>query len=247
MRTFDLEQFWPARSTAQSDGTKTAAATAEALENPFNVSPRESGLLPSWASAMISDADIQELPKRAFARGIIEALRLHGEAIATLRAFDHKAAVWLSLGFVSGMIAWHAVGFWGFVSEAVLHRSAQDAAIAAHTPARPFSGGDTSIVTGSLATFRPRPGTCMALSIDRANGITSAAPCIEDNQSLRDAGRRRRADRLTGIENRLDDKTAWATATERAPELTPAARASEPPSPDHPTAADFDLTLPAAN
>jgi hypothetical protein len=247
MRSLDLEQFWLTPTDHSRGNTDSAAATAETLENPFNVSPRDSGLLPSWASAMISDADVPDIPKRAYVRCLIEAARIHSEAIATLRAFDHRAAVWLSLGFVSGMIAWHAVGFWSFVSEAVLHPSAQDAGIAALAPARSYSGGDTSIVTGSLPTFRPRAGTCMALTIDRGNGITSAAPCIDDNQSLRDAGRRRRADRLTSIENRLDDKTTWATATERAPDLTPATPAPEPPSPDHPTAADFDLTLPAAN
>jgi hypothetical protein len=239
MRTLDLEQFWlsPSDQPRAEPDSASAATGAPASHDAAS----QSGLLPTWAAAMISDAAVPELPKRAYARGLVEAARFYREAITTLRDFDHRAAVWLSLGFVSGMIAWHAVGFWGFVSEAVLHRSAQDAAIAAKAADHHLSG-DTSIVTGSLATFNPRPGTCMALVIDRATGTTSAAPCNDDSQSLRDAGRRRRADRLTSIESRLEDKSAWAAATEAAP----ASPAPEPPSPDHPTAADFDLSLPAA-
>ena len=242
MRTLDLDQFWPTTTDQPRAVPESSSATADIPEDTTSAAPSPTGLLPDWAPAMSSDAAVPEIPKRAYARGLVEAARLHGETIATLRAFDHKAAVWLSAGFISGMIAWHAIGFWSFVSATVLHRTSQGTAIAARLPEQ-IQGGDTSIVTGSLATFEPRPGTCMALAMDRANGTTSAAPCETHSPSLRDAGRRRRADRLTSIENRLEDKTSWTAATE----LTPAMPAPEPPSQDHPTAADFDLTLPVAH
>lgn len=171
---------------------------------------------------------------------------LYRRAAKFAKSFDPQAAVWLSVGFMAGMAAWHAVGFWGFVSDTVLNGPDRGSQISSHMPATPTASIPGSIkttpvksmqvdqiTTGSLQTFSPRAGACMALTRDLMTGETSAVACDGDTQPMRDAGRRRRGDRLTTAGSRMQDQTAWRAATaldDIAPEAPPLEK-------------DFDLTL----
>ena len=133
---------------------------------------------------------------------------------AFLATFDHRAALWGSLGFMAGMVVWHFVGFWWFVAGIVLNsgpgaetsreiarETAREIAHIAAAPTARAEMKDTSsastaaLTTGSIATFHPAAEYCVALAIDRAAGQTVHAPCTADTGPMRDAGRRRRGDR----------------------------------------------------
>jgi hypothetical protein len=170
------------------------------------------------------------------------ASNLHRRAAKFLRSFDPQAAVWLSLGFMAGMVAWHAVGFWGFVSDTVLHGPDRGSQVSSQISAAPPASIKTTtvksmtvdhITTGSLQTFSPRAGACMALTRDVTTGETLALTCAGDTQPMRDAGRRRRGDRLATAGSRMQDQTAWRAAT----------ALDEIASQDPPAESDFDLTL----
>lgn len=154
-------------------------------------------------------------PLRANTRS--PALSAFEPKAAPHRRFDLRAAGWLTIGFMSGVVSWHVIGFWGFVTETVLHEQAASPIAVAHTTSVPE--GASPIVTGSIAVAAPEPlPACVALVNRHPSGGTVAAPCAEAARPLRDAGRNPRADRLPGAQERLQSSNAWpATAnTEQA-------------------------------
>jgi hypothetical protein len=219
MRTFDLDQYWPSSIAAYESDAKSAATTAAALKNVY-----------PDASARLTAAP--QRPSRAAHWQQAEAgAKTH--LIAFLASFDTRAAVWLSSGFVAGMVAWHAVGFWGFVSDTVLKRTDRTTSIAWAAPSKIETTATSSITTGSLASYTPEPGTCLALTLNRDNATTTASPCSGSGAPMRDAGRHRRGDRLATAGSRLQDPNAWTAAT----------ALNEGPQRDRSSDADFDLTL----
>jgi hypothetical protein len=129
---------------------------------------------------------------------------------AFLASFDHRAALWGSLGFMAGMVVWHFVGFWWFVAGVVLNsgpapEAARETARMAAAPATQTETQQTPpastapLTTGSIGTFNTAGNAagrlCVALVIDRTSGQTVSAPCAAETSPLRDAGRRRRGDR----------------------------------------------------
>jgi hypothetical protein len=85
------------------------------------------------------------------------------------------AILWGALGFFSGAIFWHAVGFWTFVSGAILNR-----------------GGDVAFAR-EVAAAQPElpviylidPASCTALELDRTANRTAVRPCPREGLALR--------------------------------------------------------------
>ncbi|MEQ1653603.1 MAG: hypothetical protein ABL897_14035 [Hyphomicrobium sp.] len=158
-----------------------------------------------------------------------------------MRTFDPQAAAWLSLGFMAGMVAWHAVGFWGFVSHAVLNGEPRSSSILIAAKRLPPTTPAAPLITGSLPSFKPQPNACLNLILDRETGSTLTNTCRIDDQPLRDAGRRQRGDRMPVPLARIDNTEVWTSATTAVvPEAGPTP-SIEPVS--QISASDFDLSL----
>ncbi len=83
------------------------------------------------------------------------------------------AAGWAAAGFVAGAVVWHFVGFWSFVSYAVL-------------------GGDHRV---EAAARQAAPRACATLALDRATGRTKLLGCEDVAYSPPPAVRSGPADR----------------------------------------------------
>ena len=147
-----------------------------------------------------------------------------------LYAFDTGAAAWLSMGFMVGMVSWHTPGIWLALSGPFFARD-ETPSIAVTVKTVPVRTAVTGqITTGSLAYFSPRADACIALMVDRTIGATKASACNSGVVPLRDAGQRRRGDRMMAIEDGL------------APSAEPTARVQIPRK--SVSASEFDLKLP---
>ena len=224
MRTFDLDQFWPIQSPPSSGGETTSIAAIAKVLRDAEIGI-ERAMRTETNSSRSGDAIDLNLAKSNLDRALNVIIELRRGAKTFLATFDARAALWLTMGFIAGVIAWHAVGFWGFVSDTVLQGTGHAHAVA-WTPPAP-------ITTGSIASYTPQPGACLALTLDRTSTTTSAAPCASDTQPMRDAGRRQRENRLSSAETRLQDRNAWPATTELY-DAYPQAQLSE---------SEFDLTL----
>ena len=85
--------------------------------------------------------------------------------------------LWCAAGFFAGVLFWHAVGFWRFVSDVVLDSGPQLAPTkrAAAQPSR------TSLPTIYLVD----PGHCTLLVLDRKTNSTEMRPCPQQELALR--------------------------------------------------------------
>lgn len=114
-----------------------------------------------------------------------------GAADGGLRRFEGVKRVldgvgglgWSVIGFVLGAMFWHFVGFWGFVSEAVL-AGGPIAAIEqrAAEPARRKSQADA--LPQWVQVAEASAPACTLLALDRQTGLTSARPCDADHTAL---------------------------------------------------------------
>ena len=250
MQALDLNQYWPSEPmtrglAAPRPDLAVPPAMPEATEIEV-IAIAEAAALAEVTEPDDLDADQPPLPKlftenrdnltsaSALARMRKAAANRSRQAKTFLRSFDVTAALWASTGFVAGVIAWHVIGFWGFVADTVLARGERTGPSAWVHPTAPHLSIDAPIVTGSLNTVAIKPEACVALLIDRPTGDTSAAPCPADAQPLRDAGRQRRGNLGAGEHTRLEDSNkAWAAGTE----LDGAAEKTAP------ELSEFDLTL----
>ncbi len=102
---------------------------------------------------------------------------------APLRARHTRTAiVWGSLGFLTGALFWHAMGFWTFVSNVVWNANAP-------------RGGGTTIARAIAATIdeaaqgagtvRLDPGTCTSVALDRLTNSIVVHPCPSNELVLR--------------------------------------------------------------
>ena len=209
--------------------------------------------VPPMRSGGIRHADIAFDDAEIWGRETARPFAPAPEAPSTLRSrikrftasFDERAAIFGSCGFVLGVIAWHMVGFWSFVSDVVLHdpQTAQS-----HIPvvAKVFAAADGApastaaapvLTTGSIGSVSKRPvetdGACAALEFDRASGLTRRVSCTPDARVFKDAGFQHRSDRAAATPL-LQNSQVWASATQTKSEQV------EAPSP---APADFDLTI----
>ncbi len=152
---------------------------------------------------------------------------------------DWTPLVWGGLGFIAGMLAWHVIGFWTFLSDVVLNandaRATRSVPVAARAqpqktpkaavkePATTDAASMTPVtaqklaasLSGTAGTGPPSPAetVCMTLALNRAAGTTAPAACAEEAVAgLRDSGFNRRADRLA-LRPRLQDPVAWTGGT----------------------------------
>jgi len=253
MQTIDLDELWHAmpQTTGVTASGMMAAARALHTDRLYRQGHHDADVLnsgveqsaPSTAHNDLSAIEMPDLEIRPAAPTFDLRNRLP-RLDGFLKSFDTSSAVWLSMGFISGMIAWHSVGFWGFVTEAVLQPGDRDykIAVATTTPAleQPLAGSArVPLTTGALAD-KPRAGAtaCVALAVDRGSSRTLAQPCSRDGSQMRDAGRGQRADRLSDARERLHAPQAWGAEAQTAPS-NPAT------SSDTAVPPDFDLTLSA--
>ncbi|MGQ0456495.1 MAG: hypothetical protein ACT4OU_05480 [Hyphomicrobium sp.] len=171
----------------------------------------------------------------------LEPARLRwGAAARDAIASDRAAAACAAIGFFTGAIAWHFVGFWSFVTAIAFNGDVRDHQAPAHAggAAVPHRGG---IVTGSIA--RPEEGSasgCIALAIDRFNGGIQPGPCDEaTGDPVRAGAAARKGDRsLTSFSERIErdiDRASTPNTSDGDAAITP----STPQIDD----ADFDLQL----
>jgi hypothetical protein len=256
MQTIDLDELWP--RLTPTPGSKTCDALAAALfratlddrQGVQDTQTTDLELdLAAQTGVTIGDLAALRMPEVAFGTARPASSwsgRMRG-SLGASRIFDTSAAVWLSLGFITGMIALHSVGFWSFVTAAVLHPSERDYQVATGgLPVRadqPFARpGAPPLTTGSLPDKAGvATAACVALAVDRASARTLAEPCSWESVQLRDAGRGKRADRLTDLRHRLHEPQAWTAEAERVPH-SPATAAT--PATGTTAPQDFDLTRP---
>lgn len=178
------------------------------------------------------------------------------EPAAPRKRRDFTPAIWGGLGFVAGVLVWHAVGFWSFVSDAVLNANDPRAhGLEAFVPGLPAPAQkamsripESAVIPAPAAFKNATAGTqfaCVALTLDRSAGITNAKACTRSAGELRDAGFNRRSDRLV-LRPRLQDPVAWTGTTavqvsEAAP--APAAPALADSGSEFPPLSDADLKL----
>lgn len=165
---------------------------------------------------------------------------------------DFTPAIWGGIGFFAGIFAWHAIGFWSFLSDVVLEDTRKPGltGLAAHTPREP------ALTTGALpakgsppraAMRKPAMDTqfaCVSLALDRQAGLTTVGACVDSATTLRDAGFNRRSDRLA-LRPRLQDPVAWTGSTAvEVSEAAAGAPAAEPAAAEGiGTLTDADLKL----
>jgi hypothetical protein len=100
------------------------------------------------------------------------------------RRTSRGAALWATIGFVSGAVVWHGAGLWDFVSAVVTNPDSNAVASGdAHLAANP-------IETGSLPSIHiVDPARCTGLELDRQANRTIMRACPSDGLALRlDAG-----------------------------------------------------------
>lgn len=251
MRNFDLDQFWPIlqQTTAtEAEGREETLGESTPPPSAADVIGRSMVAAPPGLAHAVRPQDEPVLsfdlapppipPQKtrisSGARDQDNATALVSPAAppeiepagpARSRASWHAPVIWGGLGFLAGMAAWHVIGFWGFVSDAVFNgggariveagRARQSAPLAGTLSTSPGKGGaplgtdNAAAVTPTRATAgTPQP--CVAVALDRGGGHVSKEPCAPE--ALRDAGFNRRADRLV-LQPRLQDPAAWSGTT----------------------------------
>ena len=149
----------------------------------------------------------------------VNAIELSGvQPQSSAAALDRRTPfIWGGLGFVAGMLAWHVIGFWSFVSDVAFNGDARTAAASSGSEQR------------SAAVHSHKPGTrgdspsnqnCVALAINRTSGDAKPGACPVDEKPLADAGRTPRDD-LAFSKPRLQDPQIWAGVTAVEPEIMP--------------------------
>lgn len=147
-------------------------------------------------------------------------------APAPRRKRDYTALVWGTSGFLAGMLAWHVVGFWSFVSNVVLNADDPRArtlegflpqvGIAGPAPEQKNLSRLSTPAKALIPVAAKKDGgaqfACVALAMDRSAGATRSVACSGTHADMRDAGFNRRTDRLA-LRPRLQDPVAWTGTT----------------------------------
>lgn len=250
MRTFDLDQFWiDAAPFKAANGKRPDVNRAPAVA-PVAEAPASPYTLPSTQNAAKTDYHFGSYaiaPETFGTRGTKPAEPQNapgGSATALLYNAlrpSRSPISWAVLGFLGGVLAWHAIGIGGLFSNAASNTRAVPDAPA--TPARVETAraapAAPSLQTGSLPSaqsiFNLDPRACMALALDRSSGATRTERCPDEPVPMRDAGRQRRGDLVARA--RMPDSETWSTAT--AVETAPV----PPPAPSAGTLEPSDVNL----
>jgi len=92
------------------------------------------------------------------------------------------ALAWGGLGFASGIVFWHFVGFWSFVSD-VVFKAEPSASYAAYpreqAPSADRRKPQTTVYGGIPAAEPSQARACTRLRLDRNTARTTALPCDE--------------------------------------------------------------------
>jgi hypothetical protein len=95
------------------------------------------------------------------------------------------AILWCGVGFLAGAAFWHAVGFWGFVSNVVLTGAGEVKTELAVAEA-PKQVVEREAADERLPTiYLVDPARCTALAIDRGLNRTVVRPCPSQGLALR--------------------------------------------------------------
>jgi hypothetical protein len=112
---------------------------------------------------------------------------------------------WGLAGFVLGVVFWHFVGFWSFVSD-VVFVGREDA-----TPAPVVRRADSRPAGAARATAPGIAPHCVKLVMSRENGDTRAERCSLGEAQLVNAGTGVRADRAAAAQSAGWTATAEST------------------------------------
>lgn len=114
--------------------------------------------------------------------------------------------LWGGGGFLLGMLVWHVIGFWTFITTIVLKNPAASTTFElveqverlVHDPKRSSKLSATADEPVSASTAQhERRRQCSAIVLDRQSSITSVASCEPDVLPLRLVASGGRGDRLT--------------------------------------------------
>jgi hypothetical protein len=232
MRTFDLDQYWPAvspvapsRSAFRERLLSHIRQDTGPLQEPFDASmaaETSSGAAQPASSPVMYEPPVVRTPQP-------EVRPLRGTAAKIPSPGDRASPVlWGGLGFVAGILAWHLLGFWTFVAKVVNDPPTASERVAIARPERRLQElpalqnagppkANAQLTTGSLqpstaVLFSLDPKNCQSLVLDRQTGQTRLEPCPENTRTMRDAGRQRRGD-LAANRARNLDSAAWAQGT----------------------------------
>ena len=204
MRTYNLDEFWPALSPAAASGARPSALAQKPDSSTFTQYE------PPVLTAPVPEAPVVVFP---------------AAAPPAHRSRDLRPHLWGGLGFVAGIFAWHILGFWTFLSNVATNpgpapeRVSMPASVTRQPP--PVSAAvhpathlnqTAASQPSAQAIFNLDPKSCRALVLDRASGATRVEACPDDTQPMRDAGRQRRGD-LAANRARNLDPNAWAQGT----------------------------------
>ena len=222
-------------------------AHAAPVSKPLQVAPRNDAAAEDLVAAtppalnvtalLPDSAPTADLKTRRAQSAVVDLLN---EVALARNRRDWTPLVWGGLGFMAGMLAWHVIGFWTFLSDVVLnandtrathsgpvaaralpHRTSKvavkgsAASVAASTAPVVAAQKLAASLSGTAETGPPPPAetVCMTLALNRVAGTTAPAACAEEAVAgLRDSGFNRRGDRLA-LSPRLQDPVAWTGGT----------------------------------
>ncbi len=135
-------------------------------------------------------------------------------------------AAWGGGGFLLGVIVWHFIGFWSFIST-VVFRGPDNAGVAITQAAQPATRSSTLVgkrqqtVLGTAPAQAPpaTPSTdCTALVLDRTAGTTSLSSCEAAAEPMRVVMTSQRGDRHNLASSRDD---GWSVVVDAEADVTP--------------------------
>lgn len=200
-------------------GAQDHAGTLEAVEH------HDEGSEPAPASGTVAVADslppAEDAPQSPPAHNPVPVIEPAAPMPGKSKRRSLGPLLWGGLGFVSGMLAWHVIGFWIFVSDVVLKGGEGNLKAEESLP------GLASLSSGKIVVRAPSPAKpvpdsdaarCVELVMNRQSGETRSIPCSASAQTMRDAGFDRHRDRAFLLP-RLQDASAWSNTTAVNPEV----------------------------
>lgn len=184
MDRFDLDALWPLLTQQAPGSTRSPEAKSSRRIRDDDIAGALSKL-PERAAPPVpwvedgSEEAIEDEPVLQAASSEARPWRLHWQQASeqiqrSVRAVDRRAASFGFGGFAAGLAVAYSIGFWGFVSDAVLK---QHGVSASHQTER-------RIETGSISPqdVRPRPSgirfkDCAELVFDKDQQKTVTVPC----------------------------------------------------------------------
>ena len=205
MPSSTIRTEWPVELVAATLGAFKPSRSAPAAQSDLDQGIRQfwddigEGQIVQPSAAVPEPQDVSPSPTE------IAVTRTVRSAVLQL---ERPPFVWGGLGFIAGILAWHVIGFWGFVSEAVYNQDGVVEQVALERPTRTAP----AVAGYARVAYKADPKYCVSLIIDRASGLAQPAACPGDIEPLRDAGRQLRGNSL--VANNLPvEQNAWSTAT----------------------------------